>query len=78
MGNNRHAVDVLAKLDAQPFVLDLEFGEFVLADEIEELPEFFEVHQISMRSVVTSVSTSTPSFVTSTSSSIRTPPQPAR
>src|SRR5262252_9318113 len=70
------AVDVLADFQPQAIVLDLELREIVFADQVEDLFDLVQVHQTSIRSVVTSVSTSTPPSVTSTSSSMRTPPQP--
>ena len=85
-------------LQPQPFVLDFELGELVLANELENL---FDVSRsINLRCEGSSsvspelrlsrtlpdfrqrrchvVRTSTPSSVTSTSSSIRTPPQPGK
>src|SRR3954447_4999737 len=72
------AVGVLADLQPQPVVLDFELRQIVLAHEVENLFDLVEVHHTSIRSVVTSVSTSTPVSVTSTSSSMRTPPHPGR
>src|SRR5262249_48103442 len=72
------AVGFFADLQAQAIVLDLELREFVFADQVEDLFDLIQVHQTSIRSVVTSVSTSTPPSVTRTSSSMRTPPQPGR
>src|SRR5205814_2765850 len=77
-------VHVLADFEAQAVVFDLELRQLVLANEVEDLFDLIQVHaanlnpQISMSSVVTSVRTSTPLSVTSTSSSMRTPPHPAR
>src|SRR5262245_42935344 len=72
------AVDVLADFQTQTIVLDLELRELVFADQVENLFDLVQVHQTSIRSVVTSVSTSTPPSVTRTSSSMRTPPHPGR
>src|SRR5438128_625929 len=76
------AARIFPQLQPKPFVLDLELGEIVLAHQIEDLLhlvelEFHQSHS-SSSSVVTSVKTSTPCSVTSTSSSIRTPPQLGR
>src|SRR4029077_3026541 len=72
------AVDVFPDLQAQAIVLDLELRQFVFAHQVEDLFDLVQVDQTSIRSVVTSVSTSTPPSVTRTSSSMRTPPQPGR
>ena len=73
------ATGILADLDSQTFLLDLEFRQVVLAHKIEDLLQLLDVDdQISSNSVVTLVRTSTPLAVTSTSSSIRTPPQSGR
>ena len=76
---------IFPNLQPQPVVFDLEFRQIVLANEIENLLQLVEV-QSDVRSRIQYfdelrrrvVSTSTPSSVTSTSSSIRTPPQPGR
>src|SRR4029077_13494584 len=82
-GGWRHPVhragQVLPDLQSHPVLLNFEFRQLVFADEMENLLECVEVHQsISSSSVVTSVSISTPVSVTSTSSSIRTPPHPGK
>ena len=54
--------------------------EVVFANEVKDLLDVFEFHRVQTdrRSRGTSVSTSHPSAVTSTSSSSRTPPRPSR
>src|SRR6185436_20967176 len=68
---------VFPQPELQAFALYFEFREPVLAHEREDFSHVVKIHS-SSRSVVTPVSTSTPCCVTSTSSSIRTPPQPGR
>ena len=57
---------------------ELELTELVLAHHFEDLRDLVEIHQKFCSSRGTEVSTSQPVSVTSTSSSIRTPPKPER
>src|SRR4029078_8307842 len=69
---------VLAQANRLALALQLELDEVVLAHEFETLFDFVYGHQSGIRAYDTDVRTSPPRSVTSTSSSIRTPPHPGR
>src|SRR5688572_23681980 len=58
--------------------LQFELGKLVLAHQFENLFDLVYGHQSGIRAYGTDVRTSHPRAVTSTSSSIRTPPHPGR
>src|SRR5262249_5506890 len=78
-GPPSRAARLLRNLQAKAVLLELELCHLVLAHELQNSLDLVEIHQpISIKAVDAFVSTSTPSGVASTSSSIRTPPQPGK
>src|SRR5687768_7032771 len=69
---------MFAQTERLTVALQLELGKLVLAHQFENLFDLVYGHQSGIRAYGTDVRTSHPRAVTSTSSSIRTPPHPGR